>query len=77
MTDPVEKLLERDEHRETMLRTLGSKLTTMWEVSDEYKDAWRAATGVGWARADLIKAGFVDPSKLPRRTSTRRSVNED
>ncbi|MCI7513475.1 hypothetical protein [Schaalia hyovaginalis] len=76
MTDPVDKLLHRDEHREDMLRTLGLKLSTLLDVTDEYRAAWRAATGVGWAKGDLLKAGFVDPTRLPRRSTPRRIETE-
>lgn len=71
MTDPVGRLLERDEHRETMLRNLGNKLASLLESVDEYRDAWKATTGVGWAKADLLKAGFIDPVGLPRRAGGR------
>lgn len=76
MTDPVDKLLQRDEHREDMLRALGLKLSTLLDVTDEYRTAWRAATSVGWAKADLLKVGFVDPTRLPRRSTPRRIENE-
>lgn len=69
--DPVSKLLARDHTREDLLRTLGQNLTTLNEIIDEYRVAWRAATGVGWAKADLIKAGFTDPMKLPRASRPR------
>ncbi|MDY4263135.1 MAG: hypothetical protein SOX57_07375 [Schaalia hyovaginalis] len=77
MTDPVDKLLQRDEHREDMLRALGLKLSTLLDVTDEYRAAWRVATSVGWAKADLLKVGFVDPTRLPRRSTPRRIENED
>lgn len=77
MTDPVDKLLQRDEHREDMLRALGLKLSTLLDVTDEYRTAWRVATSVGWAKADLLKVGFVDPTRLPRRSTPRRIENED
>jgi hypothetical protein len=66
MKDPVAALLERDEHREDMLRGLGLALRNLADVVGEYKSAWKAATGTGWAKADLVKAGFLDPVKLPR-----------
>ena len=64
--DPVATLLDRDEHREDMLRNLGRGLNNLADVAEEYKVAWKAAVGVGWVKGDLVKAGFVDPSKLPR-----------
>lgn len=63
--DPVAALLDRDEHREDMLRNLGQSLNNLAEVTDEYKAAWKAAVGVGWLKADLARVGFVDPTKLP------------
>jgi hypothetical protein len=64
--DPVAKLLEKDANKEEMLRALGSAQLTLADVVVEYRDAWKAATGVGWARGDLLKAGFTDPGRLPR-----------
>lgn len=64
--DPVAALLERDEHKEEMLRGLGLALGNLADVVEEYRSAWKSATGTGWAKADLVKAGFVDPLKLPR-----------
>jgi hypothetical protein len=69
--DPVAKLLERDENKGEMLRALGSAQTSLANVVAEYRDAWKAATGVGWARPDLLRAGFTDPNRLPR-LGTRR-----
>lgn len=71
--DPVAALLDRDEHREDMLRNLGQSLNNLAEVTDEYKAAWKAAVGVGWLKADLARVGFVDPTKLPRLTGSPRA----
>ena len=31
-----------------------------------YRDAWRAARDIGWARTDLVRAGLIDPRRLPQ-----------
>lgn len=64
--DPVAVLLDRDGHKEEMLRGLGLALGNLADVVEEYRSAWKSATGTGWAKGDLVKAGFVDPLKLPR-----------
>lgn len=66
MKNPVAVLLGRDEHKEEMLRGLGLALGNLADAVEEYRAAWRSATGTGWAKGDLVKAGFVDPLKLPR-----------
>ena len=75
--NPVDKLLAKDQHREDMLRALGSAHMTMLDVADEYRQAWKAAAGVGWARVDLLKAGFIDPTKLPRTPRGRADRKEE
>lgn len=64
--DPVAVLLDRDEHKEEMLRGLGLALGNLADVLEAYRVAWKSATGTGWAKNDLLRAGFVDPLKLPR-----------
>lgn len=64
--DPVAVLLGRDGHKEEMLRGLGLALGNLADVVEEYRSAWKSATGTGWTKGDLVKAGFVDPLKLPR-----------
>ena len=59
-------LLERDGHKEEMVRSLGLTLAKLASAIEEYRAAWKSATGAGWARGDLLRAGFVDPLKLPR-----------
>lgn len=64
--DPVLVLLERDGHKEEVVRSLGMALAKLASAIEEYRAAWKSATGTGWARGDLLKAGFADPLKLPR-----------
>ena len=73
ITDPVEKLLVKDAAKEDMLRQLGLAQRSLLEDVREFREAWKAATGVGWATADLKKAGFCDPARLPRQASPRDS----
>lgn len=68
--NPVDKLLKQDEHREAMLRALGSAHTALGDAVANYRLAFRTATTIGWPKADLIKAGFPDPTRLPK-ASTR------
>ncbi|WP_297909106.1 hypothetical protein [uncultured Actinomyces sp.] len=68
--NPVDKLLKKDEHREAMLRALGSAHTALDDAIANYRLAFRTATTIGWPKADLIKAGFPDPARLPK-ASTR------
>ena len=68
--NPVDKLLKKDEHRETMLRALGSAHTALDDAIANYRLAFKTATTIGWPKADLTKAGFPDPIRLPK-ASTR------
>lgn len=68
--NPVDKLLKKDEHRETMLRALGSAHTALDDAIANYRTAFKTATTIGWPKADLTKAGFPDPVRLPK-ASTR------
>lgn len=68
--NPVDKLLKQDEHREAMLRALGSAHTALGDAVANYRLAFKTATTIGWPKADLIKAGFPDPTRLPK-ASTR------
>ena len=73
ITDPVEKLLVRDAAKEGMLRQLGLAQRSLLEDAREFREAWKAATGVGWATVDLKKAGFCDPVRLPRQSVPRET----
>ena len=64
--NPVDKLLKKDEHREAMLRALGSAHTALNDAIANYRLAFKTATTIGWPKADLTKAGFPDPIRLPK-----------
>lgn len=68
--NPVDKLLKKDEHREAMLRALGSAHTALDDAIANYRVAFKTATTIGWPKAALTKAGFPDPVRLPK-ASTR------
>lgn len=63
---PVDVLLKADEEKNEMLRALGRALEGVDAAHSAYREAWRSARGTGWARADLVRAGFIDPARLPR-----------
>lgn len=64
--NPLDKLLQKDEHREAVLRALGSAHTALDDAVANYRLAFKAATSIGWSKADLTKAGFPDPVRLPK-----------
>lgn len=68
--NPVDKLLKIDEDRETALRALGCAHTALDDAIANYRVAFKTATTIGWSKADLTKAGFPDPVRLPK-ASTR------
>lgn len=68
--DPLHKLLKKDEDREAAVRALGDAHSTLDEAIVAYRIAFKAATTIGWPKADLTKAGFPDPIRLPK-ASTR------
>lgn len=68
----ADQLLRMDQSRADMLRDLETKQTLAFDAMDEYRAAWRAATGVGWAKGDLVCVGFLDPQRLPRTAQTKR-----
>ena len=68
--DPLHKLLKKDEDREAVVRALGAAHSTLDEAIAAYRIAFKAATSIGWPKADLTKAGFPDPIRLPK-ASTR------
>lgn len=69
MTNPVDALLNADNARATAARDLGTAHTSMLEAIAAYRDCWRKATQLGWARNDLLRAGFTDPARLPRKAA--------
>ena len=64
--DPLHKLLKKDEDREAAVRALGDAHHALDEVVATYRSAFKAATSNGWSKADLTKAGFPDPVRLPK-----------
>lgn len=64
--NPVDKLLKMDEDREAALRALGSAHTALGDAIANYRVAFKTATTIGWSKADLTKAGFPDPVRLPK-----------
>ena len=64
--NPVDKLLKKDEDREAALRALGSARTALGDAIANYRVAFKTATTIGWSKADLTKAGFPDPVRLPK-----------
>lgn len=64
--DPLHKLLMKDEDREAAVRALGDAHYALDEVVATYRSAFKAATTIGWSKADLTKGGFPDPVRLPK-----------
>ena len=64
--DPLHKLLKKDEDREAVVRALGAAHSALDEAIATYRIAFKAATSIGWSKADLTKAGFPDPVHLPK-----------
>ena len=56
----------KDEDREAAVRALGDAHYALDEVVATYRCAFKAATTIGWSKADLTKAGFPDPVRLPK-----------
>lgn len=74
--DPLHKLLKKDEDREVAVRALGDAHNTLDEAISAYRTAFKAATSIGWSKADLTKAGFPDPTRLPK-AATRSGSGAD
>lgn len=64
--DPLQKLLKKDEDREVVVRALGDAHHALDEAIAVYRTAFKVATSIGWPKADLTKAGFPDPARLPK-----------
>lgn len=73
--DPLHKLLKKDEDREAAVRALGDAHHALDEAVATYRSAFKAATSNGWSKADLTRAGFSDPGRLPK-ASLRSSDTE-
>lgn len=65
-TNPVDELLAAESDRDKRARELGAALTALLGDVETYRNAWRQATAAGFAKTDLLRAGFIDPAKLPR-----------
>ena len=65
-SDPVSALLRTEGARADAARTVDHAHSALTDAMDAYRDAWRAARAVGWARTDLTRAGLLDPRRLPQ-----------
>ena len=76
--NPVDELLAAESDRDKRARELGTALTALLGDVETYRTAWKQALAAGFARTDLLRAGFIDPAKLPRprRTSTATPARE-
>ena len=74
--DPLHKLLKKDEDREATVRALGDAHSILDEAIAAYRSAFKAATSIGWSKTDLTRAGFPDPTRLPK-VATRPTSAED
>ena len=75
---PVDELLVAQSDRDKRARELGAALTALLADVETYRKAWKQALAAGFARTDLLRAGFIDPAKLPRpkRTSTATPAHQ-
>lgn len=64
--NPADALLAAESDRDKRARELGTALTALLEDVETYRKAWKQALAAGFARTDLLRAGFIDPAKLPR-----------
>ena len=64
--NPVDELLAAESDRDKRARELGTALTALLGDVETYRTAWKQALAAGFARTDLLRAGFIDPAKLPR-----------
>ena len=76
--NPVDELLAAESDRDKRARELGTALTALLEDVETYRMAWKQALAAGFARTDLLRAGFIDPAKLPRprRATTTTTTRE-
>lgn len=65
-SDPVSALLRTEGARADAARALADAHSALTDAMSAYRDAWRAARAVGWARTDLMRAGLLDPRRLPQ-----------
>lgn len=64
--DPVATLLQTEDTRAAAVRALSDNHQALLSAMGSYRDAWRAARETGWARTDLVRAGLLDPRRLPQ-----------
>lgn len=76
--NPVDELLAAESDRDKRARELGTALTALLGDVETYRKAWKQALTSGFARTDLLRAGFIDPAKLPRprRATTTTTTRE-
>ena len=65
-SDPVSALLRTEGARADAARTVADAHSALADAMGAYRDAWRAARDIGWARTDLVRAGLLDPRRLPQ-----------
>lgn len=65
-SDPARALLRTEGARADAARALTDAARALTDTMGVYRDAWRAARAVGWARTDLVRAGLLDPRRLPQ-----------
>lgn len=73
---PLQTLLAANTSKTEAAQNLGATYDTLTKALDEYKDAFATATKTGWAKNDLLRAGFADPSKLRLPREKKTSTNE-
>lgn len=62
----VERAMELAETRAQALTNLGDAHAQLVAAIESYRSAWKATTGTGWAKTELVRSGFTDPARLPR-----------
>lgn len=65
-SDPVSALLRTEGARADAAHTVADAHSALADAMGAYRDAWRAARDIGWARTDLVRAGLIDPRRLPQ-----------
>ena len=71
-SNPLETLLAVNSNKTQAAQDLSATYDTFTKALDEYKGAFATACKNGWAKKDLLRAGFADPAKLrlPREKKT-------
>jgi hypothetical protein len=76
VNQPLQTLLAANTSKTEAAQNLGATYDTLTKALDEYKDAFATATKTGWAKNDLLRAGFADPAKLRLPREKKTSTNE-